>query len=331
MKIFISFSGPRSRAVARILHEWLPSVLQNTKPWFSEEISSGKRWSPEIAKQLEETQFGIVCLTQENLDERWIHFEAGACSKSVKDDARVVPYLLDVATPQVEGPMAEFQMRLADEQGTRHMVKDLNLLLGQQGLRDDQFAKAFDMWWPELKEKLAGIPPMEGPKPAARAEREMIEEVLERQRRIENILSEKLLSRAQQSSESVATILGRMRGVNMLINPYGTGEGLSDDHPSMHTRNTLKDLYRGALEDQVMPEDKKSSEVTGGDRDGRECPSSAVDWGEGRSRPSLSSKPGMEEALRVKPDGRVMNGNHGVTVLMERGVDVNALPREIVK
>jgi len=44
-----------------------------------------------------------------------------------------------------------------------------------------------------------------------------------------------------------------------------------------------------------------------------------------------SLKPGLEEALRVKPDGRVMNGNHRITVLMERGVDVNALPREVVK
>ena len=44
-----------------------------------------------------------------------------------------------------------------------------------------------------------------------------------------------------------------------------------------------------------------------------------------------SLKPGMEEALRVKPDGRVMNGNHRITVLMERGVDVNALPREVMK
>ncbi|GIU75833.1 MAG: hypothetical protein KatS3mg004_2920 [Bryobacteraceae bacterium] len=43
-----------------------------------------------------------------------------------------------------------------------------------------------------------------------------------------------------------------------------------------------------------------------------------------------SLRPGLPEALRVKPDGRVMNGNHRLTVLMERGVDVNALPREVV-
>jgi hypothetical protein len=196
MKIFVSFSGPRSKAVAALLHEWLRSVLQNAKPWFSEEISSGKRWSPEIAKQLEETQFGIVCLSQENLEEPWIHFEAGACSKSVKDDARVVPYLLDVTTPQIKGPMAEFQMRVADEQGTRQMVRDINLLLGVQGLRDDQLGKTFEMWWPELKAKLASIPPMEGPRPVARTQQEMIEEVLDRQRRIENMILENRLPSA---------------------------------------------------------------------------------------------------------------------------------------
>ena len=40
-----------------------------------------------------------------------------------------------------------------------------------------------------------------------------------------------------------------------------------------------------------------------------------------------SLKPGPGEALKVKPDGRVMNGNHRIKVPMERGVDVDALPR----
>jgi hypothetical protein len=51
-----------------------------------------------------------------------------------------------------------------------------------------------------------------------------------------------------------------------------------------------------------------------------------------RSRPTAvildSLLPGRPEALRVKPDGRVMNGNTRLKVLIERGVDINALPRE---
>jgi hypothetical protein len=43
-----------------------------------------------------------------------------------------------------------------------------------------------------------------------------------------------------------------------------------------------------------------------------------------------SLAPGGREALRVKADGRGMNGNTRVKVLEERGFDVNSLPREIV-
>jgi hypothetical protein len=42
-----------------------------------------------------------------------------------------------------------------------------------------------------------------------------------------------------------------------------------------------------------------------------------------------SLQPGNIEALKVKPDGRIMNGNTRVKVLEERGVDVNSLPREV--
>lgn len=40
-----------------------------------------------------------------------------------------------------------------------------------------------------------------------------------------------------------------------------------------------------------------------------------------------SLRPSGPAPLVVKPNGLVINGNHRVAVLMERGVDVNALPR----
>lgn len=40
--------------------------------------------------------------------------------------------------------------------------------------------------------------------------------------------------------------------------------------------------------------------------------------------------PGRSEALKVKPDGRVLNGNVRVKVLAERGFDVNNLECETV-
>jgi hypothetical protein len=45
------------------------------------DIDKGRRWSPEISKQLSEANLGLVCLTPENQSEAWINFEAGALSK----------------------------------------------------------------------------------------------------------------------------------------------------------------------------------------------------------------------------------------------------------
>lgn len=42
-----------------------------------------------------------------------------------------------------------------------------------------------------------------------------------------------------------------------------------------------------------------------------------------------SLKPETTGALKTKVDGTIMDGHHRIKVLRERGVDVNALPREI--
>ncbi len=51
-----------------------------------------------------------------------------------------------------------------------------------------------------------------------------------------------------------------------------------------------------------------------------------------RKRPTeelvASLRPGEPGALKVKQDGTIMDGHHRVYVLRERGVDVDALPRE---
>ena len=43
-----------------------------------------------------------------------------------------------------------------------------------------------------------------------------------------------------------------------------------------------------------------------------------------------SLKPGKVEALKVKPDGRILNGNVRIKVLELRGFNLNSLEREIV-
>jgi len=43
-----------------------------------------------------------------------------------------------------------------------------------------------------------------------------------------------------------------------------------------------------------------------------------------------SLKPGQPGSLKVKPDGMVMDGHHRLTILRNRGVDIDVLPRETV-
>ncbi len=41
-------------------------------------------------------------------------------------------------------------------------------------------------------------------------------------------------------------------------------------------------------------------------------------------------EPGQPGALKTRPDGTMMDGHHRVFILWERGVDVDALPREFI-
>ncbi len=45
---------------------------------------------------------------------------------------------------------------------------------------------------------------------------------------------------------------------------------------------------------------------------------------------SLRPHPGNKEPLRVKPGGRVLQGNTRIKVLEERGYPVNGLPRNVI-
>jgi hypothetical protein len=43
-----------------------------------------------------------------------------------------------------------------------------------------------------------------------------------------------------------------------------------------------------------------------------------------------SLAPGQANALKARPEGTLLEGHHRIHILRGRGVDVDALPREIV-
>jgi hypothetical protein len=94
MKVFISWSGDTSHALALALHDWLPDVLQSVEPWVSsEDIAKGAFWSTELVEALQQAHFGLCCLTPDNVSSPWMAFEAGAMIQR-QSRARVSPVLL---------------------------------------------------------------------------------------------------------------------------------------------------------------------------------------------------------------------------------------------
>jgi hypothetical protein len=157
VKVFISWSGAISHQVALSLRDWLPSVLQAVEPYVSsEDIDKGARWSTDISQELEDSTFGIICVTPDNLQAPWVNFEAGALSKSL-ERSRVAPLLFGVDRTAVQGPLVQFQSTLAQHDDMQKLVGSLNSACDPARLDDARLDATFEVWWPHLEKQLASI------------------------------------------------------------------------------------------------------------------------------------------------------------------------------
>ena len=166
MKVFLSWSDERSRLVAAALREWLPDVVHGLEPWMSKrDIGSGARWGGEVGAQLESADFGILCMTAENLAAPWILFEAGALAKRLVE-SRVIPFLIGVEPSDIPaGPLTQFQAKRANEEETWDIVRDLNSALGADAVDEARLRRIFERTWPDLKKAIEALPPSLVPKP----------------------------------------------------------------------------------------------------------------------------------------------------------------------
>lgn len=157
MKVFISWSGTLSWKVAVVFRDWLPSVIQSLEPYVSsEDIDKGARWSTDIAKELEDSTFGILCVTKENLEAPWLSFEAGALSKTM-EKALVTPFLFDIKRSEVKGPILQFQSTVFQKEDIKKMVQTLNKACGDSGISEVLLDKAFEVWYPTLERELTEL------------------------------------------------------------------------------------------------------------------------------------------------------------------------------
>ena len=177
MKVFISWSGKRSKALANAIKEWIPDIVQHADPWVSDkDISAGERWAQKIAGELESSNFGILCITPENLSSEWILFEAGALSKAMQD-AKVIPLLFGLELSELTGPLQQFQALKVDEQGMIETLKAINNA-SENKTKETTIENLVPQLWSSLQDKLDAIPDIAETEKHMRPQSEIMEDLV---------------------------------------------------------------------------------------------------------------------------------------------------------
>lgn len=157
MKVFISWSGERSGAIAELIKEWIEGVIQATQPWMSKlDIEKGSSWNAKIRKALQESSIGIICLSKENKDKPWILFESGAIAKHLSDSLACT-FLIDLKPEEVVGPLAQLNHTIPVREDMFTLVKTINNAMGEEALSEIKLEKAFDTYWPDFQERFHRI------------------------------------------------------------------------------------------------------------------------------------------------------------------------------
>jgi hypothetical protein len=158
MKLFISWSGPVSQQIAEVLHWWLKLILPSVKPFITtSDLDKGARWQTKIAGELEESNYGLACLTADSLDSQWLAFEAGALSKHL--DGRVATVLFGgITASDVRYPLGMFQATVFEREDVRRLIGHIDGAVEEQHQRGAaQLDAVFPKFWPELKQQIEGI------------------------------------------------------------------------------------------------------------------------------------------------------------------------------
>ncbi len=220
MKIFISWSGEESKQVALLLKVWLKKILQASEPWMSDaDIVPGARWSQTIAGELQNSDFGIICITPQNRAAEWINFEAGALSIALGENGeterKVVPLLIgfDRRDAVSAGPLGVFNAVLFTKEDIWKLVLALNNELNVK-VDAENLAELFELYWPQLNAKVQELHAASPtPQPAPLTSDDMIREILGLVRSMQVDLTRNKQPDPSSPSETLARLLVSTSGL----------------------------------------------------------------------------------------------------------------------
>jgi hypothetical protein len=162
--VFICWSGKRSKNLA----DAVKTLLCSTKPglkeedvFVSDELEKGTTWFESIIKKLRQSSAGVVCLTAENLESPWLHFEAGALASHFatavsgpapvnNQRSRVFTLLHGVTIAELKGPLSAYQATSTTRQEMSALVPSLANVLGKTDVKPGIPDGAWDAFQEEL-------------------------------------------------------------------------------------------------------------------------------------------------------------------------------------
>jgi hypothetical protein len=180
MGVFICWSGENSRShkIAKILRDRIPEILQTAQPFLSAvDVGAGTHWMEQLKIALKEKSFGIMCITPENRDNPWIHFEAGALWRT-EEDRRVCPLLFDTRPTEITGPLSQLQCKQFDQKGFFDVMKEVNQHGASTKIDEAVLVRTFTRVWPDIEADLSKIKKPSNLVKPQRDPNDMIEEVL---------------------------------------------------------------------------------------------------------------------------------------------------------
>jgi hypothetical protein len=154
VRVFLSWSGERSKALAMALEESIGTLSDRIEPWISDELEPGVEWASALIPQIQQARFAILCLTNRNMTAPWIAFETGAYYTSPLREG-VIPFLLDIDADELPFPIGLFQSLKADWKGTKALLTRLGRLVDLDA--DAVEERMVTGIWPQLHDRIDAI------------------------------------------------------------------------------------------------------------------------------------------------------------------------------
>ncbi|MFE5878356.1 TIR domain-containing protein [Rhodococcus sp. NPDC056506] len=266
VKIFISWSGDLSREITKVIHAWLPKMIDRVDPWMSDiDVQAGSRALQDIETRLNESAFGIIVVTTDNQEKTWLNFEAGALSKRFDNSpTRVVPLLVNFDEFfQITGPIRQFQGVMLQQKGELYKPGMLKLLQSVAVIAEadwDSVSTRFNWSWDEFCEDIRAVIDQAGdqPDPPEFDEKSTLLEIARRLDRIERdgtaLSQQSTLDRNDPSDPVTAKAISRTN--RMLIKhgitplrispdvgaPKPTLKVYVEEHPEPSLRSEVRNL-----------------------------------------------------------------------------------------